>query len=63
MCGMYVLHDHWSVCERLNIFCLRVDGVLDYRLIMGGSMSPRFDDLHIELLVSREYFGHYWSRS
>ena len=44
MCRMYVLHDHWSVCEKVDIFCLKVDVVLDYRLIMEGSMSPSFDD-------------------
>ena len=34
-----------------------------YRPIIGGSMSPSFDDSAYRVVGPGEDFGHYWSRS
>ena len=34
----------------LNLLCLRVDAVPDYRLVIGGSMSPSFNDRVVSVL-------------
>lgn len=44
MCNMYVLRNHRLINERNNLFHPRIDMVLDYRLIVGGSTGLSFDN-------------------